>query len=1033
MKVKCGAYFKCPWSSVLYEDKDLILANGLECNHVFSEICPNDEEFYQVCGHMKPECTWHQQNVKSLLCGDFICEYNRSPREKQANKPVNGVRLAGLVNEIHAKCNGRRNCVNTDLDETLCPTIDNKTEIFWCDGNSRIPIPESAKCDMKCDCTRCDDEADCNNVQYGVYCDGKSRSEGKYVHPTYVCDNINHCGHGKDERGCAPSKSVRKCRPGSRTKLPGPDIMVRFRRVFPSQICAVPWGPPSSYTCKDGLDQINCTDSARVAMSCEMGGYPTTLSYFALCKGYRLCSDGYNNLCLEPETGCVIHRNQICDGKRDCNDGADERRSDCELMTKNSRCIRRVKPSQGRKSDNAISLNMMIPMSWVMDGHQDCVDGMDEKEDLWFKCGEGASARYRERNANSSSLICQEVFLCPGGGFIEYKDLCKRQAFCGVESRICEKSKGVVKTSNKVLTTKNEAGKYLAHCLSGLKDMTFFKGPCKVSLFEGSSKNVLGVTPVLINHPSSMDCWNSFGELYVYLSCLGKCETDTVCPLKPIKPSSCANIPSDRRVFSITKESQMTIVRRKTGLTNSYFSDYFSCKSGSCIPYSQVCDLSNDCGDWSDEQNCSNHFSCNEGGISQFVPLSSVCDGKFDCADFSDECGVLCDSSKKKLLRATSIRSMAWIVGILAVIFNSISFARFSRRICRSSTYQSRLDRVLIMLVSLGDFFIGVYLLSVAIADLIFSDDYCQHRYIWLSSHYCSILGILSTLGSQLSLFSMTALSLSRVSNISVLIPQDGTTLKAFCKIGAISLTLMILSSFIAVIPLTPAYEDYFVNGLYYGNVTLFNGMVDISTHNQVLQIYYGRFKTRLQSWTLIRQMTSGMFTSDNSTVGGDNVEFYGNDGVCLFKYLVTSSDPQRVFSLTVLLVNFTCFILITACYCIINIRVRRQSNRVAQHKTVKQLRGQRKLNAKISIIIFTDFVCWIPFIFVSLLHYFDVIGATSWYPIFSIIILPINSVINPLLYDDTIELIIKKTVEKIPRLSERAKGYFNSYTESQL
>jgi leucine-rich repeat-containing G protein-coupled receptor 8 len=58
-------------------------------------------------------------------------------------------------------------------------------------------------------------------------------------------------------------------------------------------------------------------------------------------------------------------------------------------------------------------------------------------------------------------------------------------------------------------------------------------------------------------------------------------------------------------------------------------------------------------------------------------------------------------------------------------------------------------------------------------------------------------------------------------------------------------------------------------------------------------------------------------------------------------------------------------------------------------------------LQRKISLIIISDFFCWIPFILICTLHYNHAINATPYYSFFSIIVLPINSLINPLLYDD--------------------------------
>ena len=119
-----------------------------------------------------------------------------------------------------------------------------------------------------------------------------------------------------------------------------------------------------------------------------------------------------------------------------------------------------------------------------------------------------------------------------------------------------------------------------------------------------------------------------------------------------------------------------------------------------------------------------------------------------------------------------------------------------------------------------------------------------------------------------------------------------------------------------------------------------------------------------------------------------------------MFKYLVTKQDPQRWFTLSVLILNFGCFILISLSYIIINIKTTRSSKNLAGRENKGLARRNRKLQLKVSAIIFTDFLCWIPFMIVCFLHFGGVIDATLWYPIFSSIILPINSVINPLLYD---------------------------------
>jgi hypothetical protein len=136
------------------------------------------------------------------------------------------------------------------------------------------------------------------------------------------------------------------------------------------------------------------------------------------------------------------------------------------------------------------------------------------------------------------------------------------------------------------------------------------------------------------------------------------------------------------------------------------------------------------------------------------------------------------------------------------------------------------------------------------------------------------------------------------------------------------------------------------------------------------------------------------------SGVKGDAVHFYGNSGVCVFKYLVTEHDPQRWFTISVLILNFICFIIISISYIAINAKTVGSSRTLASSENKELARRNRRLQIKVSAIILTDFLCWIPFTVVCFLHFGGVIDATLWYPIFSSIILPINSVINPLLYD---------------------------------
>ena len=148
-------------------------------------------------------------------------------------------------------------------------------------------------------------------------------------------------------------------------------------------------------------------------------------------------------------------------------------------------------------------------------------------------------------------------------------------------------------------------------------------------------------------------------------------------------------------------------------------------------------------------------------------------------------------------------------------------------------------------------------------------------------------------------------------------------------------------------------------------------------------------------------QLVDGMFSSNYGGLERRKIDFYGNDGVCLFKYFVTGKDPQRLYTWAILSINFFCFIIISIAYTFINFKTVRSGKSLKGNRQINK--RNKKTQRKISIIIATDFFCWIPFVLICCLHSLSIFDATPWYALFSLVILPINSVINPLLYDDTI------------------------------
>ena len=357
------------------------------------------------------------------------------------------------------------------------------------------------------------------------------------------------------------------------------------------------------------------------------------------------------------------------------------------------------------------------------------------------------------------------------------------------------------------------------------------------------------------------------------------------------------------------------------------------------------------------------------------------------------------------------MKGLSWLIGFLAVLSNLVIIGKSLRALKRCKTTAALINRWLIISIALGDFLIGCYLFIIATYDaIIFRKGYCEKQLNWITSFECSIIGVFSTIGSQISLFSMTGLSLVRMHGIwnSMTIPGEVNLIKSL-KISAAVMFLVIISSTIAVAPIVSNFQDFFVNGVRFSDgLKIFIGTPNKDTLLEVIQAYYGRTRDGTLRWETLINMVKDMFSHDfdyeDLTETVEKVEFYGNDGVCLFKYFVHNNDPQRKFVWSILSLNFVCFLFISFSYFIIGILSRRSSKSLASSQNKRQIdERNNRMNRRIAIIITTDFLCWVPFIVVCVLHSLEILDATPWYSLFSMVILPINSVINPLLYDDAV------------------------------
>ena len=468
----------------------------------------------------------------------------------------------------------------------------------------------------------------------------------------------------------------------------------------------------------------------------------------------------------------------------------------------------------------------------------------------------------------------------------------------------------------------------------------------------------------------------------------------------------------------------------------NYQQNRFKCDNGECVNYNQLCNRIDDCGDRSDELDCPNYMTCNytKLGNPKFVHVLKICDGIIDCFDMSDECNSSCG---KEILGSWVLKITCCFMGLLAIVFNSVSlFHRLSSTINDCPTEKMMISKMLMSLIGSGDFLIGVYLIVLFIYDsLVYRSSYCENQPEWLTGTPCMILGVISTVGSQLSLFSMTFLSCIMMYGFvfqEMTIPSP-VSRKSKIKATFLALMLLTVSLVIAVTPLIPILEDFFVEGVYYGSdIRLLNGFPGKKWHINLIGEgveFYKDFD--FWTWSAIRIFTDSLFRH-HGDLQRRPVHFYGNDGICLFKYFVRRDSEfyfraenlaedeytavtRNIAVWTMLIVNSVCLFIIMICYIAITCKTRMSTQESGQSDNPDRLRENKALQNRIILIIVTDFLCWVPFITVSGMHNLECIelDASKWYTPFAMTLLPINSVINPLLYDKILLEFLKRKFRK--------------------
>ncbi|KAG1674015.1 Relaxin receptor 2 [Nymphon striatum] len=116
-------------------------------------------------------------------------------------------------------------------------------------------------------------------------------------------------------------------------------------------------------------------------------------------------------------------------------------------------------------------------------------------------------------------------------------------------------------------------------------------------------------------------------------------------------------------------------------------------------------------------------------------------------------------SSTEHLLVKPILRVCVWVVAAVTCIGN---FLVLLGRFLATHDEPGRMSMMFIKNLSFADLLMGIYLCVVASKDIMFRDNYMKYAHEWMSSHWCVCCGILAMTASEVSVLTLSFMSIER-------------------------------------------------------------------------------------------------------------------------------------------------------------------------------------------------------------------------------------------------------------------------------
>lgn len=156
--------------------------------------------------------------------------------------------------------------------------------------------------------------------------------------------------------------------------------------------------------------------------------------------------------------------------------------------------------------------------------------------------------------------------------------------------------------------------------------------------------------------------------------------------------------------------------------------------------------------------------------------------------------------------------------------------------------------------------------------------------------------------------------------------------------------------------------------------------------------------------------------------------EFYGNNGVCLPLHIHDPFGQAWEYSTFIFCgLNFAAFLFILFAY--ISMFFTISHSKIGLRCTQQQ--QDRNIAKRFAFIVATDFLCWVPIVFIKIIAMGGVPIQEDLYAWVAVFLLPVNSAINPILYTLTTKLFKQHLAKMVYNFKASTAGSGDSVTPS--